>query len=86
MGGKDLRNVLLYFCNKWSKGESNLVFNGSDFDPEKYKYSLGWHIWNKWLEKCKSNHGSLDCIASFLLEIDTENLNKFINRSKEIYK
>lgn len=85
MDGKDLRNVLLYFCNKWCKDESNLIFNGSDFDPDKWQYSLGWHIWNKWLEYCENHHGSLDCIASFLLEIDVEKLSKFVKRAKEIY-
>ena len=34
----DFRNVLLFMCNKWSKGESNLIFNGVDFDPDKWQY------------------------------------------------
>lgn len=47
MNSKDFRNVLLFMCNKWSKGECNIIFNGTDFDPEKWKYSTGEHIWGK---------------------------------------
>ena len=86
MTAKDFRNVLLFLCNKWSKGESNLIFNGSDFDPDNWQYSLGWHIWNKWLEYCDNHHGSLDCITAFILEgLDNECLQKLIDRSKEYY-
>ena len=86
MNAKDFRNVLLFLCNRWSKGESNLIFNGADFDPDKWQYSLGWHIWNKWLEYCDNHHGSLDCITAFILEgLDNECLQKLINRSEEYY-
>lgn len=85
MDAKIFRNVLLFLCNKWSKGEANLIFNGSDFDPEKWKYSIGEHIWNKWLSACKSNYGSLNCIAFFLLEFDDSNLQKLIDRATQYY-
>ena len=85
MTSQDFRNVLLFLCNKWSKGESNLIFNGSDFDPEKWKYSMGEHIWNKWINACENHHGSLDCIAFFLLDLDNNGLQKLINRSIEYY-
>ena len=85
MNSKDFRNVLLFLCNKWSKGESNLIFNGTDFDLEKWKYSLGEHIWNKWINYCENHHGSLDCIAAFLLELDNDCLQKLINRSIQYY-
>ena len=54
MNAKDFRNVILFLCNKWSKDEANLIFNnnGSKFDYEKWEYSLGEHIWNKWLYGC----------------------------------
>lgn len=86
MNGHDLRLLLLYFCNKWCKGESNLVFNGSEHDPDNWEYSLGWHIWNKWIDFCNNYHGSLCCIAPFLLDIDESNLTLLINRAKEVYK
>ena len=49
MNAKEFRRVLQYFCCRWSQDECNLVINGSNFDPTKWKYSLGDHIWNKWL-------------------------------------
>lgn len=86
MNAKDFRNVLLFMCNRWSKGESNLIFNGSDFDSEKWKYSLGDHIWNKWLDAIEYHHGTLDCITYFILEVlDNDCLQKLINRSLEYY-
>ena len=86
MEAKDFRNVLLFMCNRWCKGESNIIFNGSDFDPDNWEYSLGWHIWNKWINFCESHNGSLDCIAAFILEgLDNDCLQKLINRSQEYY-
>ena len=86
MNAKDFRNVILFLCNKWSKGEANLIFNGPDFDPEKWNYSLGQHIWKKWIYGYENHHGGLDCIAWFLTELDNENLQKLIDRSIEYYK
>ena len=86
MTAKEFRNVLLFMCNRWCKGESNIIFNGSDFDPEKWKYSLGYHMWEKWLQACENHHGSLDCIASYILEgMDNENIKKVIDRTNELY-
>lgn len=83
MMSQDFRNVLLFLCNKWSKEEANLIFNGYDFDIEKWKYSIGEHIWDKWINACETHHGSLDCIAFFLLELDNSCLQKIIDRSQE---
>ena len=83
MMSQDFRNVLLFIYNKWSKGEANLIFNGYDFDIEKWKYSIGEHIWDKWINACETHHGSLDCIAFFLLELDNSCLQKIIDRSQE---
>lgn len=86
MTAKEFRNILLFMCNRWCKDESNIIFNGSDFDPEKWKYSLGYHMWEKWLQACENHHGSLDCIASYILEgMDNENLQKVIDRTNELY-
>ena len=85
MKAKDFRNVLLFMCNKWNKGESNLIFNGSDFDPEKWKYSIGEHIWNKWLNNCENHHGPINCITNFIFELDNDSLQKLIDRSIEYY-
>ena len=86
MNAKEFRNVLYYFCNRWCKGESNLVFNCVDFDPEMWKHSMGDHMWKKWELTCKNHNGPLDCITSYILEgMDDENLQKVINRTNELY-
>ena len=85
MSAKEFRNVLYYFCNRWCKGESNLVFNGVDFDPEMWKHSMGDHMWNKWIKACEDHNGSLDCIATYILDMDNNCLQKIINRTEEIY-
>ena len=74
MNAKDLRNVLLFLCNRWSEGECKLIYG-----------CLSSHIWNKWIEACEDYHGSLSCIAWFILELDNECLQKLINRSLEYY-
>ena len=84
---KEFRQVLQYFCCKWSKGECNYVINGPDFDPGKWKYSLGDHLWKKWEEARDNHNGSLDCITWYILEcMDNENLQKVINRTVELCK
>ena len=86
MTAKELRQVLQYFCCRWSKGECNLVINGSKFDPKKWKYSLGDHMWKKWEWACENHHGSLDCITWYILEgMDNECLQKVIDRTNELY-
>lgn len=86
MTAKDFRNVLLFMCNRWDESECSMIFNGFGFLENNYQYSLGWHIWNKWLEFCTNHHGSLDCIAPFILEgLDNECLQKLIDRSEEYY-
>lgn len=89
MNAKDFRNVLLYMCNRWDELECNMIFNDpcvSLFNNEDYKYSIGWHIWNKWITACENHNGSLDCITYFILELDDRSLQKLINRSLEYYE
>ena len=50
---------------------------------ESFADSIGEHIWNKWMNACETHHGSLDCIAFFLLELDNSCLQKIIDRSQE---
>ena len=80
MTAKSFRNVLLFMCNRWSKDVCSEIFNGKDFDMNAWRYSIGDHIWNKWLDAVKYHHGSLDCITYFLLEeLDSDNLQKLID-------
>ena len=85
MNAKDFRNVLLFMCNCWNESECSMIFNGFGFLEKNYQYSLGWHIWNKWIEGCNNHHGSLDCIAWFIFELDNDCLQKLIDRTQEYY-
>lgn len=86
MLAKDFRNVLLFMCNRWSESECNHIFNDENTNLKNWQYSLGWHIWNKWCDACEDHHGPLDCITYFILDaLDTECLQKLINRSIEYY-
>lgn len=84
---KEFKNVLYYFCNKWSQDECCLVFNGPDFDLSKWKFSFGEHMWNKWIKACDYHGGPEDCIVWYILEgMDNACLEKIINRTEEIYE
>ena len=86
MNAKDFRNVLLFMCNRWSKGEANLIFNKKeDGSFIEWPFSMGEHVWNKWSYTCENHHGSLDGIAYFLLELDNGCIQKLIDRSLEYY-
>ena len=85
MNAKEFRNVLLFMCNRWNESECSMIFNGFGYLEKNYKYSLGWHIWNKWLEIIQ-DRGSLNGITYFFLEtLDNDCLQKLINRSIEYY-
>jgi hypothetical protein len=87
MKAKDFRTVLLYMCNHWGKEEAERIYNtkndGSTYD---WRFSLGEHIWLKWIDACEHHGGALDGIAWFLTELDNENLQKLIDRAFEYYK
>jgi hypothetical protein len=85
MNAKEFRSVLFYFCNRWSQDESNLIFNGKDFDINNWKYSMGEYMWNKWINAYENHNGPIDCISSYIFDIDNNCLQKFINRTEEIY-
>ena len=86
MTAKEFRNVLYFLCNKWSQGECDLIFNGPGYNPDDWKFSIGEHIWNKWIEACEDHHGSLDGITYFLLSIDNNCLGQIIKRTEFYYE
>ena len=87
MNAKDFRTVLLYICNRWTKEEAARIYNAKeDGSLYEWKFSLGEHIWLKWIDACRYHGGSLDAIAWFLLELDNENLQKIIDEAFEYYK
>ena len=83
---EELSKKLLIRCQVCVNGGQNKFPDCLDFDPDNWEYSLGWHIWNKWINFCETHNGSLDCIAAFILEgLDNDCLQKLINRSQEYY-
>lgn len=87
MNAKDFRSVLLFLYNRWTKEEAANIYNTrEDGTQVDWRFSLGEHIWQKWVYGCDYHHGSLDCIAWFLTELDNENLQKLIDYSIEYYK
>ena len=86
MTTREFKQVLQYFCCRWSEAECKLVFDGEDFDHETYRYSLGDHLWKKWLYGLEYHNGPLDCITWYILEgMDDDCLQKILNRVEEIY-
>ena len=87
MNAKDFRSVLLFLYNRWTKEEAAKVYNTrEDGTQVDWRFSLGEHIYQKWVYGCEHHHGSLDCIAWFLTELDNTNLQKLIDYSIEYYK
>ena len=87
MKAKDFRTVLLYMYNRWTKEEAARIYNtkedGSLYD---WRFSIGEHIWLKWVDACENHGGALDGIAWFLTDLDNENLQKLIDGAFEYYK
>ena len=80
MNAKDLRTVLLYIYNYWSKEEAARIYNTKkDGFMDDWIFSIGEHIWLKWIEACKYHDGAFGGIAWFLTELDNDNLQKLIN-------
>lgn len=76
----------IYMANAWNINECAKVFNGIDNsnNSKEWKYSIGEHIWNKYLEYAK-NYTIFDAYMRLLYELDNENLNKILNRACELY-
>ena len=83
MTAKEFKNVFIYMINRWNIDECAIVFNESYYNKDTWQFSLGEHIWNKWTN---THNVYTDPIMHFMLDdIDTNCLQKLINRSKEIY-
>ena len=67
--------------NKWNKEEAASVFNNPGQD---WEYSLGEHIWNKWLDYC-GNVGATAAPSMMVMSLDEGNLNKLIQRACTLY-
>ncbi len=75
----------IYMANRWNESECSYVFNGySNIENYKYEYSLGHHIWNKYMEYYE-DHGMYGAPMRLLYELDSTNLELLLNRACELY-
>ena len=75
----------IYMANRWNESECSYVFNKySNIEYDAYKYSLGHHIWNKYMEYYRAN-GMYGASMKLLYELDSNNLELILNRACELY-
>lgn len=76
MTSKEFTAVLIYMCNKWSDYECSKIFG---------PVGLSSHIWEKWINYAENYHGTLCCIAPFMLDIDYDCQQIIIDRATSLY-
>lgn len=82
---KEVLSFMIYMWNRWSKSECAIVFNGEDNSrDESWLFSMGEHIWNKWVDFCES-YGTMGSAERLVAELDEGNLNKLIERACSLY-
>lgn len=75
----------IYMANRWNEYECSYVFNGySNIEYDNYEYSLGHHIWKKYMEYYK-DYGMYGAPMRLLYELDSTNLELLLNRACELY-
>lgn len=75
----------IYMANRWNESECSHVFNGYDnLTNADYEYSLGRHIWNKYMEYYE-DYGMYGAPMRLLYELDSTNLELLLNRACELY-
>ena len=70
-------SVLMYFCNIFNEHECYVLWGDG-------KYSLGDHMFKKYISYSKM-YGSFGAIIAFLLDLDSVNYQKVIDRACELY-
>ena len=71
----------IYMWNKWNQAEAAAVFNQPG---QEWQYSLGEHLWNKWLDRC-NQVGATAAVSIMVMDLDEGNLNKLIQRACKFY-
>lgn len=70
-------SVLMYFCNTFNENECYKLWGDGI-------YGLGEHMHSKFISLINS-YGPFGAITLFLLDLDTENYQKVIDRACELY-
>ena len=80
---KEVLSFHMYMWNMWSKEECALVFNGNP-DTDDWVYTLGHHIWNKWIDYC-DEVGSIAAPSLMIRDLSEDNLDKLVKRACKLY-
>ena len=70
-------SVLMYFCNKFNEYECYTLWGNGIYD-------LGEHMFKKFTNYVET-YGRFGAIHMFLLDLDSENYQKVIDRACEFY-
>ena len=70
-------SVLMYFCNKFNENECYILWGDGI-------YGLGEHMFKKFTNYSET-YGRFGAITMFLLDLDSENYHKVIDRACELY-
>ena len=70
-------SVLMYFCNKFNENECYILWGDGI-------YGLGEHMFKKFTNYSET-YGRFGAITMFLLDLDSENYQKVIDRACELY-
>ena len=82
---KEVLSFMIYMWNRWCENEAAIVFNGVPrYDDPNWEYSIGNHIWNKWIHFCK-DYGTMGSAERMVAELDETNLNKLVERACSLY-
>ena len=84
---EEFKYPLYFMLNWWNEEACSMIFNGyRNLDDENYKYSIGHHIWNKYVEDIES-YGTYGAVIIFLMnDLDTEHLQKLIDYATKFYR
>lgn len=84
---EEFKYPLYFMLNWWNEEECSMIFNGyRNLDDENYLYSLGHHIWNKYIADIES-YGTYDAVIIFLMnDLDKECLQKLIDYALNFYR
>ena len=70
-------SVLMYFCNKFNEYECYTLWGNGIYD-------LGEYMFKKFMNYSET-YGRFGAIPMFLLDLDSENYQKVIDRACELY-
>ncbi len=78
-------SYMIYMANSWSPEEAAIIFNGeNNCNDETWKFSLGWHIWNKYRSFCE-DFNMYAAYSLLIFDLDDNNREKILARACSLY-